>query len=140
MPDWLEILLQSYLVIGAVVAIAVGILLWYALSRQPKTFKAFDSAGGEVHVTRKAVRELVRRCCEELGDVGSASTKIDIKNGLVHVTVHLRVRKSTNLKNVSGYLREQIGAVLSENLGVEEMGDIDIIVIGILEDPTSDED
>ncbi|MGH8021335.1 MAG: hypothetical protein ACREIA_24250 [Opitutaceae bacterium] len=135
MPYWLESFLNSpqALLVAAIVVVAV--VLWIVLTKQPATFKAFDTAGGEVKVTRKAVRDLVRRCCEELKEVTSASVHIRLKAGTLHVRVRLRVLRSANLKAISGYLREQISRVLTDNLGVEGIGDIEIIVASILEDP-----
>ena len=102
--------------------------------RQPRTFKAFDTDGGGVLVTRKAVRDLVRRCCEEMGEIGSAHIGIRLKGGTLNARVRLRVHRNANLKGISGYLREQIIQALTENLGVEGIGDIEIVVVGILED------
>ncbi|RME71873.1 MAG: hypothetical protein D6781_03290 [Verrucomicrobia bacterium] len=139
MPDWLETLIQSWFLLGGGTALIIALALWYLFGRQPKTFKAFDSEGGEVHVTRRAVRELVKRCCEGIPDIGAARTRVDIRGQHAHVTVELRVRKNANLKNITGYLREQIGAVLTENLGIEEIGEIRIIVVGVLDEPDPDE-
>ncbi len=135
MPYWLESLLNNPFVTGGALGVAAVLVVLVLLTRQPRRFRAFDTAGGEVLVTRKAVRELVQRCCEELGDVGSARVEIRLRGGEVRVGVRLRVRKSANLKGISGYLREQISTVLTENLGIERLGEIGILVVGILPDP-----
>ncbi len=135
MPYWLESFLNSPQALTVAGIAVVVVVAWMLLTRQPGAFKAFDTAGGEVKVTRKAVRDLVRRCCEELGEVNSASVRIRLKAGMLHVCVRLRVLRSGNLKAISGYLREQISQVLTDNLGVEGIGEIEITVVGILEDP-----
>lgn len=135
MPYWLENLLDSPVALGAIAAVVLILLLWVLLRRQPRSFRAFESESGEVMVTRKAVRELVQRCCEDLGEVGSAQARIEIRRGELHVQVGLRIRRNANLKGISGYLREQINQALTENLSIEKIGAIEIVVVGILEEP-----
>ena len=53
---------------------------------------------------------------------------------MTQLGVRLRVLRSANLKAISGYLREQISEALTENLGVEAIGDIEITVVGIIEE------
>jgi hypothetical protein len=83
-------------------------------------------------ITKRAVRELIQRCSEDLGDVGSADVTVTIKRGRLHTRVQLRLRRNANLKGISGYLREQVTQALTENLGVEEIGEVDIVVVGVL--------
>lgn len=134
-PYWLENLLQDPHFLGGAYAVG-GILVLYILFkitfRPPRTIEAFTSEGGRVLVSRRAVRELIQRCSEDLGEVGSADVKVDIKRGRLHTRVELRLRRNANLKGISGYLREQVTLALTENLGVEELGEVDIVVIGVL--------
>lgn len=127
--------LDSPFIIGGAVAFIVLLIVLYFVLRQPRVFRAFGSGDGEVSVTRKAVRELVRTCCEEIGDVGSARAHIHVRRGEVSVRVDLRMRRSANLKGISSYLRQQIAQALTENLGIEKLGDIEMVVVGVLEEP-----
>ncbi|BET65537.1 hypothetical protein ASA1KI_04550 [Opitutales bacterium ASA1] len=138
MPYWLESLVRNGYVGGAAIGAVVVLVLWWICSRQPRVFKAFDTAGGQVRVTRKAVRELVRRCAEGVDHVKSARVEVAVRRGALFVDVKLRVERAVNLKAVSGYLREQITQVLTDNLGVDGIGDIAITVVGIVEDPAGE--
>jgi hypothetical protein len=80
------------------------------------------------------VRELVRTCCEEIGDIGSARAYVRVKSGAVHVWVDLRVKRTTNLKGIASYLRQQIAQALTENLGIENLGEIEMVVVGMMDE------
>lgn len=127
---------SPYVIGGAAVALLL-VLVVYFLRRQPKSFRAFGTGDGEVLVTRKAVRELVRTCCEEINDIGSARARIRVRGGSVHVWVDLRVRRTANLKGIASYLRQQIAQALTDNLGIENLGDIEMVVVGVLEEPVA---
>lgn len=133
MPYWLENLIHSPYVIGGAVTAAAMLLLIALFRKQPRVVRAFDAEGGQVLVTRRAVRELVQRCCEELGDVASAHARVAIKGGKLRTQVELRLRRNANLKGITGYLREQVTLALTENLGLEDLGEVDVIVVGVLE-------
>jgi hypothetical protein len=135
----LQTLVDSPYVLGSAAALVVLTVIIYLIARQPKSFKAFDAEGGGVIVTRKAVRELVQRCCTGLQGIGAAHARVTVHSGEVLVHVALRTRRSANLKGISSTLREEIRVALTENLGIEKIRDIEITVVGILEDSTKDE-
>ncbi|MBE2216122.1 MAG: hypothetical protein IAE82_19770 [Opitutaceae bacterium] len=130
----LQTLVDSPYVLGSAAALLVLTIVIYLVARQPKAFKAFDAEGGGVIVTRKAVRELVQRCCSGLQGVGAAHARVTIHAGEVLVRVALRTRRTANLKGISSTLREEIRVALTENLGIERIRDIEIVVVGILDD------
>jgi len=135
----LQTLVDSPYVLGSALALLVLTLIVYFAARQPSSFKAFDAEGGGVIITRRAVRELVQRCCSGLHGVGSATARVTVHSGEVLVRVSLRARRSANLKGISSTLREEIRVALTENLGIEKIRDIEITVVGILEDSSKDE-
>jgi hypothetical protein len=137
MPYWLQDLLDSKYFIGGAVTLAVVVLLWLAkamIFRPPRVVQAFPTEGGQVLVTRRAVKELVEHCCEELSDTGSADVMVGIRGGELRTRVELKLRRTANVKGVTSYLRERIVQALTENLGLENVGAVDIIVVGVLEE------
>lgn len=138
MPYWLQDLLDSEYFIGGAVTFGVLLLLWLLkawMFRPPRVVQAFPTEGGQVLVTRRAVKELVTHCCDELGGSGSAEVAVGIHRGELRTRVELKLRRSANVKGVTSYLRERIVQALKENLGLENLGDIDIVVVGVLEEP-----
>jgi len=96
--------------------------------------QAFPTDGGQVLVTVRAVKELVLHCCDELSGDGSAEVRVHTRRGELRTRVELRLRRNANVKGVTSYLRERIVQALTENLGLENVGDIDIVVVGVLEE------
>jgi hypothetical protein len=138
MPYWLQDFLDSKYFIGGAVTLGVVFVLWLGklvLFRPPRVVQAFNTEGGEVHVTHRAVKELVEHCCDELSGNGSADVTIAIRRGELRTRVELKLRRNANVKGVTSYLRERIVQALTENLGLENLGEIDIVIVGVLEEP-----
>jgi hypothetical protein len=123
---------------GFLLATLIAILFSY-LKRPPETFEAFTNEAGQVLVSRQALKEQIQRCCEELGDVGKARAAVIHRNQTISIRLHLRVRSNAKLAGISAYLQEQVGTVLRSNLGIENIGPIDIVVTGILPPPREKE-
>jgi uncharacterized alkaline shock family protein YloU len=121
----------------ALAAVLLGVaLLWLALRRQPSGIRAFANEAGSVTISRRAVQELIQQCCEELGAVGRAKAFVRISGELLHTRVELRLQRDAELKSISGYLQEQIGQALRQTLSLEQIGDIDVTVVGFLSEKT----
>lgn len=139
---YLQYLQQPEFLIGLAAGILLCLLIYgivQLLRRPPKTFEAFSNEQGKVLVSRQALQEQIQRRCEELGEVGKARATILSKDDLLSIRIRLRVRSNAKLMGISGYLQEQIDAVLRRNLGVENIGPIDIVVTGILPAPTTEQ-
>jgi len=138
MPYWLQDLLDSKYFIGGATTLLALIVLWLIkaiMFRPPRVVQVFPTEGGQVLVTRRAVKELVVHCCDELAGTGSADVTVGIRRGEVCTRVELKLRRNANVKGVTSYLRERIVQALTENLGLEKLGDVDIVVVGVLEEP-----
>ncbi len=117
--------------VGAALFLLVFLAVW-AFRRQPDTISAFDSENGHVTVSRRALQELIQGCCERVNDVGRAKAKVSTRGGIINTHVRLRLNSNGKLSSISGYLQEQISEVVKQNLAIESMGNIDIVVVGIL--------
>lgn len=119
---------------GAVAGVALVLLVLALLKirAHPKAFEAFAGEFGTVRVSADALRELIQRYCEEMPEIGRARALIKVKNGELRILIRLRIRSDTRLVGVSGYLQEQIGGIIRKNLGLENIGPVDVMVAGIL--------
>ncbi len=116
---------------GVILVLLLLLAVWSA-RRQPDTIPAFDSDNGHVTVSRKALQDLIQGCCERVNDVGRAKAKVSTRGGIINTHVRLRLNSDGKLSSISGYLQEQISQVVKQNLGIESIGTIDIVVVGIL--------
>lgn len=121
----------SGIAVGLAVA-ALAVLAWWLARRPPETISAFDNQNGRVTVSRKALQELIQGCCERVNEVGRARATVSTRGGVISTHVRLRLNANGKLDSISGYLQEQISEAVKQNLGIESIGNIDIVVIGIL--------
>jgi hypothetical protein len=141
-PNQLGFLTDPVFYYGLVTGIAVAALLlffWWLSRRQPDVIAAFDNQNGKVTVSRKALQELIQGCCERVSDVGRARATVTTRGGVINTHVRLRLNANGKLDSISGYLQEQISGAFKQNLGIESIGNIDIVVIGILPEPVGKE-
>ena len=131
----LTFLQQPGFLYGVLFGVALSLLtalLIALLRRPPQRFEAFTTEQGKVLISRHALQEQIQRRCEELAEVGKARATIVTKSGLLAIRIQLRIRSNAKLTGISGFLQEQIEIALRRNLGIENIGPIDIVVIGIL--------
>ncbi len=123
---------------SAILVLMVLLIIWWT-RRQPDTISAFDSENGHVTVSRKALQELIQGCCERVSDVGRAKARVGTRGGVINTHVRLRLNANGKLSSISGYLQEHISEVVRQNLGIESIGNIDIVVVGILPEHASEQ-
>lgn len=125
---------QSAFLAGAAAGASLVLLLLFLLKLRcrPANLEASSGELGRVLVSSHALRDLIQRHCEEMPEVGRARAVIQLKGGQINIQIRLRIRSDARLVGVSGYLQERIGAVIRQNLGMENIGPIDVMVAGIL--------
>lgn len=128
--DALQHLSQTqYLYIGAA-AIVLSFLLILRLRRQPKQIVAYVTENGRVMVSRSAIVELVRTTCDQLQVVSKPQVKMRIKGKTSHFDIAIKLKNSGQLRQVEQALQTHLRQALTENLGIEHLGKINIIATG----------
>lgn len=120
---------QAYLLIGGA-ALLLAFFLFLLLRRQPKKIVAYTTDDGAVLVARSAIRELVQSACEQLEGVNKPRTRIRIKGGRAHFDIEVKLVGSCRLKQVESTLQRHMRQALAENLGIEQLGSINVIATG----------
>ena len=116
---------------GAVIAIVLIILFLRLCSNcQPKNVTAYSTAGGHVIVNRAAIIDLVQSTCSQINDVSKPRVRIRIKKGTPHFQVQIKLSSSGRLREIEQSLQEHLREALSQNLGIEKLGKIDVIATG----------
>ena len=114
-----------YLLAALLLLLVIFVLL---RRRQPKNIVAYKTENGSVTISRSAVIELVRTSCEQLDQVNRPNLRVFTKKGLTHFTVRIQLTSGGHLKDVEQTLQNHLRKSLSQNLGIENLGDINIIV------------
>lgn len=126
------------LLAGFLIALLI-VLLFSLMRRQPDLFEAFANDAGKVSISRQALEEQIQRFCEDLDDVGKCRVDVTQQKNILSTRIQMRLRSNSKLVGISGYLQEQIERIVRQNLGIENIGPIDIIVTGILPNHHSQE-
>ncbi len=120
---------EPYVMLGT---IALGLLLLWLLYRiRPRRkIKAFKGDTGPVEISKHALLDLVRSACEQLPEVRKPGIRIRARRKL-HLFVRIRVDGSARLRDTASFLQNHIKDALENNLGVENLGTIEVMVTGI---------
>jgi hypothetical protein len=113
---------------AAVLFLFAGLIFF--LRRQPKHVVAYRTENGEVTVSRHAIVELVQTSCAQLGEVAKPRVKIRIKRGTPHFDVRVKLLGGGRLRQIEETLQTHLRRALTENLGIEQLGAINIVAVG----------
>jgi hypothetical protein len=111
-------------------ALVLVFILLLLIRRQPKNVVAYATDNGRVLVSRHAIVELVQTSCEQLQEVTKPQVKILVKGATVHFEVRLKLLGGGRLRAVEETLQTHLRKALTENLGIESLGQINIVATG----------
>ena len=113
---------------GAIIALALFLIL--LVRRQPNKIVAYRTENGRVMVCRSAIVELIRTSCEQLDDVAKPIVKIKVKGKTTHFNVRIQLKSGARLRDIEQTLQLHLRQNLTENLGIENLGQINIVASG----------
>ena len=120
---------EGYLCIG-ISLLVLFLLIVLLCRRQPKSVMAYATDSGRVMVSRAAIVELVQTSCSQLEEVSKPSVKIKVKGRTVHFEVRIKLASGGQLRSIEQTLQTHLRNALTDNLGIEDLGRIDIIATG----------
>jgi len=119
--------LTQYMLLWGSLALLV-LLLWL---RPPATLTLSKDDKGGLRISRHALHRLIETCCEQLRGVASARASVGRSRGKFTVSIRLKVRPNAKLDAIQGYLTQEVGDIFRENLGIGEIGQVDVKVVGV---------
>ncbi|ADE54884.1 alkaline shock response membrane anchor protein AmaP [Coraliomargarita akajimensis] len=120
---------REYLYIAGA-ALAFLCFLIYLFRRQPSKVIAYKTGNGRVMVSRSAIVELVQTSCAQIDEVHKPQVKIKRKGSTTHLQVGLKLSSGGKLRDVEQTLQGHLREALTDNLGIEKVGRIDINATG----------
>lgn len=118
-----------YLYIGGA-ALILAFVLILLVRRQPKNVTAYSTSNGQVMVSRSAIVELVQTSCEQIKEVSKPQVRMNAKGSKTHFEVRLKLASGAQLRSIEETLQSHLRKALTENLGIENLGRIDIVATG----------
>ena len=126
--------------------LAVGLILLFMrlfCGCRAKRVIAYATEGGKVIVSRSAIVELVQSACAQIESVSKPRVSIRIRRGIPHFQVRLKLSSGGRLREIESSLQQQLREALTQNLGIENLGNIDVIATGFktirISNPDKDE-
>ena len=116
---------------------ALALLVLLLCIRPTSTLTLIKDDRGELRISRHALHRLIETCCEQLRGVASARATVGRRRGKFCVTIHLKVRPNAKLDAIQGYLTQEVGDIFKENLGIGEIGPVQVKVVGVTAEPTA---
>jgi hypothetical protein len=123
--------LTNPVVVLLLCAIVVTLCFVLLVSRPPASILAVDSASGKVRIARRALHDLIEAHCLATAGVGRAKASVATRGGEVCTRVELRIAPGQRLDELSQRLQPEIAGLLRDNLGLEHVGPVDILVVGV---------
>ena len=127
------IFLILMVVVPLSIIFAVLVVMYLKLGRP--NLLVFNNEDGKVEISRNAIQEIIQRTCEQFVEVGKARGDIKKSKGQIHIKVRLKLRVKTRLQDISNELQRQITHAIRHDLGIENLGEVNVIVEGFLAEP-----
>lgn len=126
--------IESFLLIYLVLIIVFFIFLFLLNSliiffRDPSIL-AYKTSNGDVEVSKNAVKDLILSVCNNENGIIKANAIIKNYKDL-NLKIKIQINNKSNLRIIEENLQKKIRETLIENLGIEKVGRINIIAVGI---------
>jgi hypothetical protein len=93
-----------------------------------------DDAGATAgrRKSRAALHPIAESCCEQVRGIASARAYVTRKGKTYHTELRLKIRPDAKLDAIQGYLTQEITEIYHQNLGLKDIGEIEIKVVGVV--------
>ena len=122
--------IESDILYGGVAIVLILAMLILLRRRQPAKILAYHSENGRVMVSRSAILELIQSACAQIEQVHRPTVRIRTKRGICHLRVGIKLQSSGRLRDLENVLQQHLRQALTETLGIEKLGTIDITATG----------
>jgi uncharacterized alkaline shock family protein YloU len=125
--------LTLMILVPLAILFVVLVVLFFKLGKS--NLLVFNNQDGKVEISRNAIQEIIQRTCEQFVEVGKARGDISKSKGKINIKVRLKLRVKTRLQDISNELQRQITHAIRDDLGIENLGEVNVVVEGFLAEP-----
>ncbi|HTB79849.1 MAG TPA: hypothetical protein VK717_03080 [Opitutaceae bacterium] len=118
---------------AAITGLIALFLLILILLCQPTMLVLGTSERGRLTISRHALHRIVEACCEQVKGVASARALVVRSRGRFNTEVRLKIRPDAKLDAIQGYLTDEITDIYRRNLGLKEVGPIEVKIVGVVD-------
>ncbi len=111
-------------------AVFLVLLFWLtAVPTKTEQFLTLDNQGGAIHVSVKAVNDLLGRLASEFAGIGRLRAEVaPTRDGKVDVQLVISVRSGNPVQQITEVLQQRVRETLREHLGIPEVTAVKIRV------------
>ncbi len=122
---------------GSTLCILLVILYLYTERprRAQEQFISFESEGGLVSISMKAVRDFLARLADEFAAIVHLEPVIRPAAGSIEVEMEVKVKSGTQIPELCRMLQERVRESIRENLGLTEIRGVKVSVKEIIAPP-----
>lgn len=122
----------SYTTVFAVfIWMLLALLVIVIVLRSPQTLVLTKDKNGRLEISRHALHRVIETCCEQVRGIASARALVSRKGKLLHTELRLKIRPDAKLDAIQGYLTQEITDIYNQNLGLKDIGPIEVKVVGV---------
>jgi hypothetical protein len=114
---------------GSILVLLVVLLV---LLHQPSMLVLVTNEHGRLAISRHALHRIVEACCEQIKGVATARASVVRSRGRFCTEVRLKIRPDAKLDAIQGYLTQEIADIYRQNLGLKEVGPIEVKIVGVV--------
>lgn len=115
--------------------VVAGVLIVALLFRRPSRLVLASGDAGKLEISRHALNRLLETCCEQVSGVAWARARVRRRGGMFKTRLRLKVRPDARLDAIQGYLSQEVRDIYRQNLGIQNVGPVEIQVIGVISEP-----
>ncbi|MFO1449564.1 MAG: hypothetical protein U1F61_15520 [Opitutaceae bacterium] len=110
----------------------IGLAVVLIVLRESSTLVLARDSKGKLEISRAALHRVLEACCEQVRGIASARAHVTRKGKTYHTELRLRIRPDAKLDAIQGYLTQEITEIYHENLGLKDIGAIEIKIVGVV--------
>jgi hypothetical protein len=114
---------------GSLIVLLVILLI---LLHQPTMLVLSTNKDGRLAISRHALHRLVEACCEQTKGIATARASVVRSRGRFNTEVRLKIRPDAKVDAIQGYLTQEIADIYRQNLGLKEVGPIEVKIVGVV--------
>ncbi|HRE83438.1 MAG TPA: hypothetical protein PLN52_20495 [Opitutaceae bacterium] len=109
----------------------LALLVILIVIRGPQTLVLSKDGKGKLEISRHALHRVLEACCEQVRGIASARAYVFRKGKLLNTEIRLKIRPNAKLDAIQGYLTQEITEIYHQNLGLKDIGSIEIKIVGV---------
>jgi hypothetical protein len=129
--DWVQAQIDQY---GPLMGIAVVVIfllaIWRWIANRNKSLAVGSTELGGINVSHAAFQELVRSICVQAGISERVKVNFTVKRKKLHLTIRVKAPQAHTVHTLASRLQTDLAQALTEHLGIEKLGSIDVLIVG----------